>query len=191
MRRLKTTSAAIETDLPYTEDLSRLARSHQSCVPNPDMIAHQMGQKSAPCMGCRQISRPCIGAGSIDRGLLACLALGAATASRMLKISRAQKGVSKSRRRYRTVPLWVVSAAAAVFGLLARVWGGAARFHAFARFLLIVSRYDAVGECCGTRRLADYFQEQVAKSDGRPATVGEDATHGGNGGGGTAKKKDS
>ena len=83
-----------------------------------------------------------------------------------------------------------MSALAAVFGLLSYVWGGAARLRAFARFLLIVSRYDAVGECCGTRHLADYFREQVAKSSDSAVTVGKDVGHDGNGGGATVKKKD-
>ena len=91
------------------------------------------------------------------------------------------------------MPLWVVSAAAAVFGLLSRVWGGAARLRAFARFLIIVSRYDAVGERCGTRHLGDYFHEQVAKSDDSGGSVGKDVgCSGGNGNGGDepVKKKD-
>ncbi len=77
-----------------------------------------------------------------------------------------------------------------MFGLLSFVWGGAARLRAFARFLLIVSRYDAVGECCGTRHLADYFREQVAKTNHSAITVGKDGGHSGNGGGAAVKKKE-
>lgn len=88
------------------------------------------------------------------------------------------------------MPLWVVSALAAVFGLLSYVWGGAARLRAFARFLLIVSRYDAVGECCGNRHLADYFREQVSKSNDSARTVVKDAGHSHNGGSAAVKKKE-
>ena len=59
------------------------------------------------------------------------------------------------------IPLWVVRCAIAMLGLLSSIWDGAARARAFARFLLIVSQYDAVGERCGSRRLADYFLELV------------------------------
>ena len=88
------------------------------------------------------------------------------------------------------MPLWVVSGAAAVFGLLSYIWAGAARFRAFARFLLIVSCYDAVGECCGTRHLADYFREQIAKSNDSAGTVQKDVGHSGNGGSAAVKKKE-
>ena len=87
------------------------------------------------------------------------------------------------------MPLWVLSAAAAVFGLLSRLWAGAARLRSFAQFLLIVSQYDAVGECCGTRRLVDYFREQVQKSDDKHESAGKNVGHAGNGNGASVGKK--
>ena len=68
-----------------------------------------------------------------------------------------------------------------VLGLLAGVWDGAARVRAFLRFLLIVSQYDAVGECCGSRRLADYFKELVAKGGADSEGVSRGALHSNNG----------
>jgi hypothetical protein len=83
--------------------------------------------------------------------------------------------------RFKVIPLWVVRIAIWVLGLLARVWDGAARVRAFVRFLLIVSQYDAVGECCGSRRLADYFQELAAKGGTGSEGEGIGAPHRGNG----------
>lgn len=48
-------------------------------------------------------------------------------------------------------------------GLLGNVWPPALHYKSFAHFLLVVSQYDTVGECCGTRRLVDYMQELAAR----------------------------
>jgi len=48
-------------------------------------------------------------------------------------------------------------------GLLGYVWPAALHYKSFAHSLLVVSQYDAVGECCGTRRMVDYMQELAAR----------------------------
>ena len=63
------------------------------------------------------------------------------------------------------MPLWVIRLAAFSLGLLGHVWPGALRYQSFARFLLIVSQYDAIGESCGSRRMADYMQELAAREN--------------------------
>ena len=57
------------------------------------------------------------------------------------------------------MPLFLVQLIVVLLGLLGRVWPKALRFRSMAHFLMIVSRYDSVGERYGSRRLADYMQE--------------------------------
>jgi uncharacterized protein YbjT (DUF2867 family) len=71
------------------------------------------------------------------------------------------------RIRYKSVPLWAVRLMMAFLRLLAYVWAGAMRFHAFAQFLVVISSHDSVGERCGSRHLADHFAELAAQPDQR------------------------
>ena len=75
-------------------------------------------------------------------------------------------------RRYRVVPLWALRIVIALLGLLGRPWPKALRYRSFARFLLIVSQYDAVGERCGTRRMVNYMQALAAKQRGDSGSGG-------------------
>lgn len=47
--------------------------------------------------------------------------------------------------------------------LLAVVWPGAMRYHAFAQFICVISTCDSVGERCGTHHLKDHFQQLAAQ----------------------------
>lgn len=50
-----------------------------------------------------------------------------------------------------------------LLGVLGGVWPSALRYRSFARFLLVVSQYDAIGERCGRHRMVDYMQELAEK----------------------------
>ena len=64
------------------------------------------------------------------------------------------------------MPLCVVRILVLLLGLVGGLWPHARRYRSVARFLLVVSQYDAIGECCGSRRMADYMQE-LADGSGR------------------------
>ena len=63
-------------------------------------------------------------------------------------------------------PLWLVRIMVFLLALLGRLWPTALRYRSFARFLLVVSQYDAVGECCGSRRMVDYMRQLAEKRRG-------------------------
>ena len=66
-----------------------------------------------------------------------------------------------------------------LLALLGRLWPTALRYRSFARFLLVVSQYDAVGESCGSRRMVDYMRElaERRRSGGSWADARVDLQH--------------
>ena len=69
--------------------------------------------------------------------------------------------------RYKAVPVWAVRLMLAFLRLLAFVWPGAMRYHAFAQFICVISTRDSVGERCGTHRLKDHFEQLAAQHAAR------------------------
>jgi hypothetical protein len=69
--------------------------------------------------------------------------------------------------RYKAVPVWAVRLMMAFLRLLAVVWPGAMRYHAFAQFICIISTRDTVGERCGTHHIKDHFEQLAAQHAAR------------------------